>query len=818
MKPVSELRRLALVCAIVAGTIAAGAGVSAAQSLGDLNGRIEALEPQVSEGVNNPEAASQAITQLDAAEAEFARAAEGARPSSALMSTYDRLESMLNRLYTTYQKKKDACIETINNGGTCDYDQPEQLSLRALYPLSWLRFEGATLYADEPATARRLLNQAIDGFTDSTLLILSPELIRENLLGRAFAERELGKYDRGEYAHAVADFKRIMQGGAGTRQYRAAEQGLATTYAAMGKLDQAQGMTAKLAESATGAQKEGLEMLRLREMFRQEAAASDSAKRAELHREIIDFARSRENNKDSWAIVVATAGDYVRDPAAEFGGSNDPFENWLGANVLYYKHQPLPAANLYWAAARSGKYPKAYKYAADLFYMGGRIDMVEKVAQDVARQPSNPDAQWAAYMLYKIPRLEWERSGMRNAELQNRWSAAAQDYLRNYPQGHYAFEPRFRLGEVYQHKGQFVDAAKEYEQVSGNSDYNFTARFNAAECYYRALAAAGGVKLDSVGGLTPAAAQAGTPAPGVNAADREALRQKAIASLIAAINLEPSAERAAPVSQHKALHDSRGRAIFMLATLLEHQPKIDYREVASILDGFESQYPAMSAKFNQTYEWRVEALDHNAQYPQLEREAAALVAHDAANPAQNDYIKEIGLDFWRSANARQAAGDRNGYVEDARATAITYEYFERMVSEGKIPVKNLTGTLSILGQAYLAMDEVDKAQATFSQVVAADPASPDANAGLARIAQGKKDYKDAIDLWSRVESVAAESDVLFYEAKYNMAEIFAHQGNLASACNKLNVTRSEHPNLGSPEMKAQWGELQRKLCDNHSEG
>ncbi len=815
MKPVTEVRRLALLGALIAATIAAGAPVAAAQSLGDLNQRIAELEPQVSEGVSNPEVASQAITQLDAAEAEFARVAEGARrPNSALMSSYDRLEAMLNRMYTTYQKKKDACIETIDRGGTCDYDQPEQLALRALYPLSWLRFEGAALYADEPATARRLLNQAIDGFTDSSLLILSPELIRENLIGRAYAERELGKYQHGEYAHAVADFKRIMEAGPDTRQYRAAQQGLATTYAAMGKTAQAQGMTAKLAESATGAQKEGLEMLRLREMFRQEEAASDPARRADLHRDIIDFARAREHNRDSWAIVVATAGDNVRDPAAEFGATTDGFENWLGANVAYYKHQPLAAANMYWAAGRRGEYPKAYKYAADLFYMGGRVDMVEKVAQDIAQQRSSPDAQWASYMLFKIPRLQWERGGMRSAELQNKWIVAAQDYLKNYPQGHYAFEPRFRMGEIFQHKSQFLEAAKQYEQVQGNPDYDFTARFNAAECYYRALAAAGGVKLDNAAGLTPIA----MPAAAVNAADREVLRQKTLAALLASINLEPSAERGAPLSQHKALHDSRGRAIFMLATLLEHQPKVDYREVASILDGFESQYPAMNAKFAQTYEWRVEALDHIGQYPQLAREAHALVAHDAASPAQNDYIKEIGLDFWKSANARRAAGDHNGYVQDARLTAITYEYFARMVSEGKIPVKNLTGTLSILGQAYLAMDDVDKAQATFSQVAAADAASPDANAGLARIAQEKKNYKDAIDLWSRVESVAAESDPLFYEAKYSMAEIFAHQGNLASACNKLNITRSEHPNLGSPGMKAQWGELQHKLCENHSEG
>jgi len=815
MRLVTELRRLALLLALIVATIVAGVSVAAAQSLGEVSRRLDELEPQVSEGVSNPELASQVITQLDAAEADFARVAEGARPNSALMSSYDRLEAMLNRMYTTYQKKKDTCIETIDRGGTCDYDQPEQLALRALYPLSWLRFEGAALYANEPATARRLLSQAIDGFTDSSLLILSPELIRENLIGRAFAERELGKYQHAEYAHAVADFKRIMDAGPGTRQYHAAEQGLATTYAAMGKTAQAQGMTAKLADSATGAQREGLEMLRLREMFRQEEAASDPAKRADLHRDIIDFARAREHDRDSWAIVVATAADNVRDPAAEFGASTDGFENWLGANVAYYKHQSLVAANMYWAAGRSGQYPKAYKYAADLFYLGGRVDMVEKVAQDLAQQPSSPDAQWASYMLFKIPRLQWERRGMRSTELENKWIAAGQDYLKNYPQGHYAFEPRFRMGEVHQHKGQFLEAAKEYDQVHGNPDYDFTARFNAAECYYRALAAAGGVKIENASGVTPIVA----PAPSaLSAADREALRQKTIAALSAAIALEPGAERAAPAAAHKALHDSRGRAIFMLATLLEHQPKIDYREVASILEGFESQYPAMNGKFNQTYEWRVEALDQTGLYPQLTREAQALVAHDAANPAQNDYIKEIGLDFWKNAVAHRAAGDHNGYVQDARLTAVIYEYFARMVSEGKIPEKNLTGTLSILGQAYLAMGDVDKAQATFSKVAAADAASPDANAGLARIAQEKKDYKDAIDLWSRVESVAAESDPLFYEAKYSMAEIFAHQGNLASACNKLNVTRSEHPNLGSPGMKAQWNELQHKLCENRSEG
>jgi TolA-binding protein len=794
---------------IVIGALISFARIAAAQGLGELNQRLNQIAGQVSAGVGSPEAASQAIDRLDQAEGDFAKLAENGRlDRGALLEPYERLETMLNRMYATYQRRKEACIDTIDNGGTCDYTQPEQLALRALYPLSWLRFEGATLYGSQPATARRLLNQAIDGFTDSTLVILSPGLVRENLLGRAFSERELGKFDHSEYAKAISDFKRIMRDGA-SEQYRAAEQGLATTYAAMGKLNEAQGLTSQLAENANRAPKQGFEMLRLREMFDAEAAAPEATKRAGLHRQIIDFMRGREGDKDSWAVAVVAAAKYVRDPVGEFGGSDDPFENWILANVLYYRHQPLEAAKYYWAAARSGKYPKGYKYAADLYYSQGRLDLVEQVAAEVAREPGNPDAQWAAYMLFKIPRIQWERTGIISAPLEHAWVAGAQDYLKNYPNGRYAFEPRFRLGEMMQRKGDYLAAARQYEQVAGSPDYQFTARFNAAECYFKASGDDGPIEADGVKATETHNADARP------AIDREKIRVAAMNTLREAIRMEPAAERSAPAWQRNALHDSRGRAIYMLAAMLEHVHPLDYREVASMLEGYETAYPTMSTHFNQTYEWRTEALDHTGAYAQLERETRELVAHEV--PIRNDYIKQIGIDFWKNGAAKQTAGDHNGYLEDVKLTAATYGYFERMVREGKIPVKNLTGTLSILGQSYLALNQTEEAEAVFQQVVKADPGSPDANAGLARIAQVRKDYKDALNLWSRVESVAAESDPLFYEAKYNMALIFAQEGNATGACNKLAVTRREHPDLGSPGMNAQWDDLQRKLCLNHSE-
>src|SRR5579859_2901680 len=100
MKPVTELRRRAVRGALIAAAILTAASAASAQSLGELNRRVNQLEPQVSEGASNPAVASEAITQLDAAEADFARLAEGARASSALLSTYDQLEGMLNRMYT----------------------------------------------------------------------------------------------------------------------------------------------------------------------------------------------------------------------------------------------------------------------------------------------------------------------------------------------------------------------------------------------------------------------------------------------------------------------------------------------------------------------------------------------------------------------------------------------------------------------------------------------------------------------------------------------------------------------------------------------
>ncbi len=784
--------RIAVTVAALVAFALAGAPAWA-QSLGELNSELSSIEGQMGAAESSDQSAVQMVERLDHAEAEFAKIASSPKTDkAALIPAYQRLESMLSRLYTTYKKKKDDCIAQIDAGGQCDYDAPEQVALRALYPLSWLRFQGATtIYSGEAEQSRRLLNQAIDGFTESTLVIVDPNLVRENLLGRAFCERELGKFDKSEYDRAIADFKQIMEGGSGSPQYKAAQQGLATTYAAMGKTEEATKYSGGLGSGP------GATMFQLQNLFAAENATHDPARKATYHKQILDVAKSKEDNRQEWGVVVAAVGKYSQSPVAEFG-SGDAFEKWLLAEVLLGKKDMSGAAKYYIEAAHgSGKYSKGYKFAADIYAQQKRYDMVEQLIGEIARQPGNPDAQWAQYERFKMPYEQWAQGGMKNTQLEDQWVKAAQDYISKYPKGQYEAETRFRTGERLQRQGKYLEAAQIYAQITGENEFSYTAKFNGAECNYQALLSASAKD---------------TKGPKI---DTEALRKATIDGLNETIKMEPAVERAAPAAGKKFVHDTRGRATYMLAALLTKQPTVDDAQIASLLEGFEREYPSMSDKFHDVAEWRLTALDHLGKYELVEKDLKDIVERNKNNMAANDFMKELGLDFWKAAEMSRAKNDQKGFLENAKLTTIAYSYHEDMVAANKIPVKNLTGTLSILGKAYLAMGDEPKAEQIFNQVVKADPASPDANAGLARIAQAKKNWKDAMTMWTNVENTAAESDNLWYEAKYNLAVVYSEEGNIQGACSKLAQTRAEHPTLGTPEMKAQWDALQRKLCLDH---
>jgi tetratricopeptide (TPR) repeat protein len=357
------------------------------------------------------------------------------------------------------------------------------------------------------------------------------------------------------------------------------------------------------------------------------------------------------------------------------------------------------------------------------------------------------------------------------------------------------------LADRKQRQGDLVGAAELYSKVKGDPEFTFTAKFKAAECYYKQLVGAGAKSKDNKG-------------PSIDTAQ---LRKLAVADLNESIKMGSEAERTANgAAAKKSIREIRGEATYMLASILEEdQDHVDYAQVAPLLVGYEQNYPTMNAKFPDVVEWRITALDHLGRYDEVNRDVAGLVERSRGDVAKGDFIKGLGIDFWKTAQAAKDNNDEKAYKANAKLTVTAYKFFSDMADQGKIPVKNLTGTLSIYAQALQATGQDDEANKVFQEVVKADPASPDANAGLARRAEDKSNWKDANERWTAVENTAAESDPLWYEAKYHLAVIYEKQGNTPGACSKLAQTRAEHPTLGSEDMKVRWDKLQRSLCLDH---
>ncbi|MFZ2060985.1 MAG: hypothetical protein WAU82_08230 [Candidatus Binatus sp.] len=776
------------------------AGLASAQSTAQLEGELSSISGQMSSAESNESSADQVISRLDSAEASFAKlTSSGKVDKGAMIPIFHQLEGMLDRMQTAWSKKKDDCINTIDNGGQCDYDKPEQFALRAAYPLAWLRFTAATtLFDDSAEQSKKLLNESIDGFTASMLAMPDPNLIRENTLGRAYCERELGKFDPKEYANAIADFKKIQEDGTGTSQYAAAEQGLCTTFGKMGKAEEA---TKYCGSNTAGGNKGGNQMLQLQALFSAERATSDPAKKAAYHKQIMDVMKPKENDKEGWAIDVAAASKFPNNAVEEFGGSSDPFEKWLLAAVLLSRKDEAGAAKYYSEACDSGKYPKACRFAADIYQREKRFDLVQDMLNKIARQGGG-DAAQAIFLEYSLDHDRWEKSGQKDTALEAKWMKDANDYLQKAPGGEHAAELQVALAERKQQQGDLLGAADMYSKVKGDPEFTFTAKFKAAECYYKILVGAG------------AAAKDNKTAPKI---DTDQLRKLALADLNESIKMGHDAEATAKTpAAKKAVREIRGEATYMLASILEEdQDHVDYAQVAPLLVGYEQNYPMMSTKFQDVIDWRITALDHLGRYDEVQRDVAAIAERSTSDTSKQDFVKGLGIEFWKTAQAAKDNNDQKAYKANAQLAATAYRPFWDMASSGKIPVKNLTGTLSIYAQALQVSGKDEEAEKVFQAVVKADPGSPDANAGLARRAEEKGDWKDANERWTAVENTAAESDPLWYEAKYQLAVVYEKQGNVQGACSKLAQTRAEHPTLGSDDMKVRWDKLQRSLCLDH---
>lgn len=214
----------ALACAT---TLSAGYPPTA--SLEEINARLLKVEANMSDVLPRAVRTAKVASVLDQTEVQMGRLAQAEGYDQwALRQNYLLLRGSLARIFVEYEYRADACRDSAPADAECDQANNLTIALEAEYPLAWAEYNSGTIEREtDNEQARLLLSRAIDHFSHPLPLLHDRNLIRENLLGRAYCELEFGRYVRHQYRNAAMDFGQIVADGRKTPQYNNAARGLA---------------------------------------------------------------------------------------------------------------------------------------------------------------------------------------------------------------------------------------------------------------------------------------------------------------------------------------------------------------------------------------------------------------------------------------------------------------------------------------------------------------------------------------------------------------------------------------------------------------
>lgn len=442
------------------------------------------------------------------------------------------------------------------------FREPEVASLVLAYHLAWIRYQGAQL-TNDASRRKALLRQAVEGFSEFTIVDEVPEIYAESLYGRGLAFMDLG-----DYTKAIADLK--------------AAAGLSRT---AGKAKKALAEAERLARGgkpvAAPPTREAL-LATLRGLL-PKAAHGD----AKAEREATELARGLAASGGTWptkviAAVTTTLGDGT--PASV----RSSYGLHLLGQIAVDRKRCVEVPALAEAAKGLHDRDRARHLPALLYLEAGCALNAGEPAKAAAlfealleEFPRSDVASDAAY--YRFRALDTApASGLAAVR------AAGESYLERFGKERRANEVRFLLAERLRAGGDCEAAHRLYEQVTGGDDA-VRARLGALEC--------------EVAGLGDDA----TPA-----------RRREVAAALRDFAAKTKAEGEATRSV--------ARAVLLAALVSASGPAPDRAAAADLLAGYEKRFPEQTEWHAIARRTRLECLILTGRVADAEIDVDALLA------------------------------------------------------------------------------------------------------------------------------------------------------------------------------------------------
>jgi tetratricopeptide (TPR) repeat protein len=707
-----------------------------------------------------------------------------AESRSSALALADGLLPLLERLYNFHQGRIDrAQNDIIAQDGNPEvlYEQKwwqldRGFSLAAAGQLSWLHYRMAMLHPEDKERRTQWLKKSVKEFSEF-VYSQDPKMSGESLLGRAMAEMELGERDA-----AVGDLQAILERGKESPLYGPAKLVLAEVKSRAGGSDALAETQKLLADaSASATPEETLNQMRLLRLEALAASAGKGGLSESQGREAVALAQQLSQLGPTWSKrVYEIAVSHLKDPRQLLG--NTVSAEWIAAENLASVDKFREAIPAYEAVLRSTD-PGARQHANEAHHRLGicyfRLNRYSEAEREfrayLNAAPQSPLAAEAAYLQFRSAEgIYRERP---TAETRSLFTAAVENYVKNYPRHENAYEGAFRWGEILQGERKFQEAADAFARVKGPPVFEVRAAAAELQCLADVLSNA------------PKDAQK---------AWADALRARAARAY-------ERFQRVAADGRSGATAELRARATLAKAMSESAGPSPRLADSLETLRDFEKRYPSATDLHLLAAALRLAVASGLGRYDDAAKGVASLPPVQK-NDGFADLLEKIAHNFLRTS-ADMAPTDP---AMAQKWAALAANVFDRLKADGRLIPGDVKSNLA---QIYAEQGRLDEAAALYRDLVTESPKSRTVLRNAAMVADRRNAAADSADYWARLAMLQEVATPAWYEARLSTAGSLIAAGRNEEACKNVQEVDGFHPDLRDRSTKKRFEDLAAKACN-----
>lgn len=577
------------------------------------------------------EAEKKLVAMLNRAADRFHRlAGQGAALAAEAETLLAVMESTRER-YTTVIEDIQAEVIRIDGDleaaqDSSDWRQREELAMRLLYRINWVRYEVATRYESDTGKRVRLLERARAGFADM-LGSGDRELEAESLFGHGLVAKATRNY---KDALRDLDAARALEPGPGLLARIKISR--TESLVGAGRIKEALSTSARILNSPASIGESHEQALFLRAKVLLMVLESGDLAAGERHRLRVEAAGRLEElyaKNTYWRSKVVQMVDAgVEEPLEWAATAPSPFVKWLIADSLRRRARCEEARPIYNALIEEGQFESESLFGtAYCHYHAARY--AEAMAElDLYLKKASPDGAnfgQAAYLRFKAAEASDDPG----------YIEAAEAFVSAAPDHRLAYEAWFRLGQARRDRSMWDGCAQAFDSVRGERGFRLKAMFMAAQCRVEKVLVAKKRRAVNTGDLLAA----------ISSCDHFVRQSRELAT-----------DR--PEGARSLMAPLEARAELMAAALTGQPGAGSHGERLKRLAGFEDRYPAETELLAEVRSLRVSSYAATGDLDSSGHELERLLGMDTAAGRSVEPLRKLAVAFVKDAGSHEPGDAR----------------------------------------------------------------------------------------------------------------------------------------------------------------